>query len=168
MASETLLLEVKDFKDPLHWRWVLNDSQGKFLQDFEVRLNSNDPNYAAFQEIYGFLEANSAPDKWLDDQTRLIRQVGSWIGREALGRVGERIAKFTTPITIKVLVPPEASGLLYRPWEMALIGDKPLAMRNVSLVFEISGEKPIITAVPVQDRLRMLAVFSLPTDRPSL
>ena len=115
MASETLLLEVKDFKDPLHWRWVLNDSQGKFLQDFEVRLNSNDPNYAAFQELYGFLEANSAPDKWLDDQTRLIRQVGSWIGREALGRVGERIAKFTTPITIRVLVPPEASGLLYRP-----------------------------------------------------
>ena len=168
MASETLLLEVKDFKDPLHWRWVLNDSQGKFLQDFEVRLNSNDPNYAAFQEIYGFLEANSAPDKWLDDQTRLIRQVGSWIGREALGRVGERIAKFTTPITIRVLVPPEASGLLYRPWEMALIGDKPLAMRNVSLVFEISGEKTTITAVPVQDRLRMLAVFSLPTDQLAL
>jgi tetratricopeptide (TPR) repeat protein len=163
-----LLLEVKDFKDPLHWRWVLKDSQGTFLQDFEVRLNSNDPNYAAFQELYGFLEANSAPDKWLDDQTRLIRQVGSWIGRETLGRVGERIAKFTTPITIRVLVPPEASGLLYLPWEMALIGDKPLAMRNVSLVFEISGEKPIITAVPVHDRLRMLAVFSLPTDQLAL
>jgi len=30
-------------------------------------------------------------------------------------RVGERIAKFTTPITIRVLVPPEASGLLYLP-----------------------------------------------------
>jgi len=51
---------------------------------------------------------------------------------------------------------------------MALIGDKPLAMRNVSLVFEISGEKPIITAVPVHDRLRMLAVFSLPTDQLAL
>ena len=47
---------------------------------------------------------------------------------------------------------------------MALAGDKPLAMRKVSLIFEISGDKPTISAVPIQDRLRMLAVFSLPTD----
>ena len=86
--SDTLILEAADFRDPQHWRWVLKDSLGKFLQDFEVGLNSSDPNYAAFQDLYGFLEANSSPDKWLDDQTRLIRQVGSWIGREALGQRG--------------------------------------------------------------------------------
>jgi hypothetical protein len=167
-GGDTLILEATDFRDAQHWRWVLKDRQGKFLSDFEVSLNSNDPNYTAFQDLHGFLKANSSPDRWLDDQTRLIRQAGTWIGREALGRVGERIAKFTTPVTVNVLVPPEASGLLYRPWEMALIGDKPLALRNVSLVFEISGEKPAITAVPVQDRLRMLAVFSLPTDASAL
>lgn len=125
--SDTLILEATDFRDPQHWRWVLKDCHGKFLSDFEVILNSSDPNYAAFQDLYGYLEANSSPDRWLDDQTRLIRQVGYWIGREALGSVGERIAKFSTSVTVKVLVPPEASGLLYRPWEMALIGDKPLA-----------------------------------------
>jgi len=166
--NDTLILEASDFRDPQHWRWVLKDSLGKFLADFEVVLNSNDPNYAAFQDLYGYLEANSSPDRWLDDQTRLIRQVGYWIGREALGRVGERIAKFITPVTIKVLVPPEASGLLYRPWEIAMLGEKPLALRNVSLVFEILGEKPTITAVPVQARLRMLAIFSLPTDASAL
>ncbi len=162
--GDTLILEATDFRDYQHWRWALKDNQGKFLADFEVGLNSNDPNYAAFMDLEGFLEANSSPDRWLDDQTRLIRQAGTWIGKEALGSVGERIAKFCTPVTVRVQVPPEASGLLYRPWEMALIGDKPLALRNVSLVFEISGEKTAITAVPVQDRLRMLAVFSLPTD----
>lgn len=166
--GDTLILEATDFKDAQHWRWILKDSQGNFLSDFEVSLNSSDPNYAAFQDLYGFLQANSSPDRWLDDQTRLIRQAGSWISREALGSVGERIAKFTTPVTVGVLVPPDASWLLYRPWEMAILGDKPLAMRNVSLVFEISGEKPAITAVPVQDRLRMLAVFSLPTDASAL
>jgi hypothetical protein len=162
--GDILILEAADFQDPEHWRWVLKDIQGKFLADFEVSLNSSDPNYIAFQDLQSFLEANSSPDRWLEDQARLIQQVGSWIGREALGRVGERIAKFSSPVTVKVLVPPEASGLIYRPWEMVLLGDKPLAMRNVSLVFEISGEKPIITPVPMQDRLRMLAVFSLPTD----
>jgi hypothetical protein len=164
MAGETLVLEATDFKDPQHWRWVLKDGQGKFLQDFEVSLDTSDPNYSAFLDLYSFLEANSTPDKWLDDQARLIRQVGSWIGKEALGRVGERIAKFSTPVTIRVLVPSEASGLLYLPWEIALAGDKPLSIRNVSLVFEIKGEKPSISPVPIQDRLRMLAVFSLPTD----
>jgi hypothetical protein len=168
MAGETLVLEATDFKDPQHWRWVLKDSNGKFLQDFEVGLDSNDPNYGAFLDLYSFLEANSAPDRWLEDQTRLIRQVGAWIGKEALGRVVERIDKFSSPVTVKVLVPPEASGLLYRPWEIAMVGDKPLAMRNVSLVFEMKGEKPFVSPVPIQDRLRMLAVFSLPTNASAL
>lgn len=128
--GDTLILEVTDFRDPQHWRWVPKDSQGKFLQDFEVILDTSDPNYKAFVDLYSFLEANSAPDKWLEDQARLIRQVGSWVGEEALGRVGDRIAKFSTPVAVRVVVPPEASGLLYRPWEIALVGDKHLAMRN--------------------------------------
>jgi hypothetical protein len=51
---------------------------------------------------------------------------------------------------------------------MAVVGDKPLALRNVSLVFEIEGEKTSVIPVPIQDHLRMLAVFSLPTDQPAL
>lgn len=168
VVGETLILEARDFIDPQHWRWVLKDTQGKFLADHEVGLDSGDPNYSAFINLEGFLKANSSPDRWFEDQIRLMQQVGSWMGREALGQVGERIAKFSTPVTIRVQVPPEASGLLYRPWEMALAGGKPLALRNVSLVYEITGEKPEIKTAPVQDRLRMLAVFSLPTDASSL
>ena len=144
-TGETLILEASEFIDPQHWRWVLKDSQGKFLADLEVGLDSRDPNYSAFMDLEGFLKANSSPDKWLEDQVRLMQQVGSWIGKEALGQVGERIAKFSTPVTVRVQVPPEASGLLYRPWEMAIAGGKPLALRNVSLVFEITGEKPKLT-----------------------
>lgn len=160
----TLVLEVADFKDPQHWRWVLKDSEGKFLQDFEVSLNPTNPNYAAFMDLHSFIETFSSPDKWLDDQSKLIKQAGSWIGKEALGRVGERLAEFSTPVEVRVIVPPEASVLLYRPWEIALVGDKPLAMGNVRLVFDLSGKKPSVKLVLIQDRLRMLAVFSLPTD----
>ena len=90
-AGETLILEARDFKDPQHWRWVLKDSQGKFLADHEVRLNPADPNYSAIIDLESFLKDNSSPDRWLEDQIRLMQQVGSWIGREALGSVGERI-----------------------------------------------------------------------------
>ena len=57
-------------------RWVLKDSQGKFLADQEVRLDSSDPNYSAFIDLEGFLKANSSPDRWLEDQIRMMPQVG--------------------------------------------------------------------------------------------
>ncbi|MGV8127799.1 MAG: CHAT domain-containing protein [Methanothrix sp.] len=167
-TGETLILEVRDFIDPQHWRWVLKDSCGKFLADQEVDLDSRDSNYSAFIDLEGFLKVNSSTDRWLEDQIRLMKQVGSWMGKEALGQVGERIAKFSVPVTVRVQVPSEATGLLYRPWEMAIAGGKPLALRNASLVYEITGEKPEINIAPVQERLRMLAVFSLPTDISSL
>jgi tetratricopeptide (TPR) repeat protein len=168
VGDALLLLEIKEFKDPQHWRWVLNDNRGKFLQDFPVAINIKDSNYQAFLDLDRYLKANSSPDKSLEIQTKLIRQVGTWVGKEVLGRVGEEIAKYATSITIKVVVPSEASELLYLPWEMVVAGDKPLAMRNVSLVFEIPGPKPTVNPVPMQDRLRMLAVFSLPTDQATL
>ena len=83
-AGETLILEARNFKDPQHWRWVLKDSQGKFLADQEVDLDPTDPNHSAFINLEGFLKANSSPDRWLEDQIRLMQQVGSWMGREAL------------------------------------------------------------------------------------
>jgi hypothetical protein len=75
-VGDTLILEARDFKDLQHWRWVLKDSQGKFLADQEVRLDSSDPNYSAFIDLEGFLKANSSPDRWLEDQIRMMPQVG--------------------------------------------------------------------------------------------
>jgi hypothetical protein len=55
---------------------VLKDSQGKFLADQEVRLDSSDPNYSAFIDLEGFLKAKSSPDRLLEDRIRLMQQVG--------------------------------------------------------------------------------------------
>ena len=87
---------------------------GQILADHEVGLDSSDPNYSAFIDRDGFLKDNSSQDRWLEDQIRLMQQVGSW-GREALGQVGEKVARFSTRVTVRVQLPPEASGLLYRP-----------------------------------------------------
>jgi len=38
-------------------------------------------------------------------------------GQGALAQVG-KIAEFSAPVTVRVQLPPEASGLLYRPWDV--------------------------------------------------
>ena len=43
-ASETLILEARDFKDLQHWRWMLKD----ILAKLEFDLDSGYPNYSAF------------------------------------------------------------------------------------------------------------------------
>ena len=55
---------------------MLKDRRSKFLADQEVRLDSSDPNYSAFIDLEGFLKANSSPDRWLEDQIRMMPQVG--------------------------------------------------------------------------------------------
>jgi tetratricopeptide (TPR) repeat protein len=163
-GNDALRLEVTDFSDRDHWRWRLTDAAGKFLADHEVALDPAEAEYAAFLDLEAYLDQYAAPDKWPEDKVRLIQEAGAWIGQRVLGPVATRIVDYGTPVTVRVVVPPEASGLLYRPLELAHAYDQPLALHDVSLVFEVAGEAPPVRPRPVGDRLRMLAVFSLPTD----
>ncbi len=67
------------------------------------------------------------------------------------------------PVTVCVLVSPEASCSAFLPLELARVGDQTLALQDLSLVFEKTGSKPM-TPKPIGEKLRMLAVFSLPTN----
>jgi tetratricopeptide (TPR) repeat protein len=163
-GNDILRLEVTDFTDRDHWRWRLTDAAGKFLADHEVALAPTDAEYAAFLDLEAYLDQYAAPDKWPEDEMRLIEEVGAWIGQQVLGPVATRIMDYGTPVTVHVVVPPEASGLLYRPLEMAHAHGQPLALHDVSLVFEVAEEAPPVRPRPMGDRLRMLAIFSLPTD----
>jgi hypothetical protein len=69
------------------------------------------------------------------------------------------------PVTVRVIFPPSAADLLTLPLDLAhpgSVSDKPLALQDVSLVFEIEGEVASVRARGVGERLRMLALFSLP------
>jgi len=94
----------------------------------------------------------------------LLGRIGAWLGPTLLGPIAERILQHGTPSVVRVIVPPEAEGLLYFPLELAHAKDKPLSLQDVSLVFEVKGEAPSIVPEPIGDRLRVLAVFSLPTE----
>lgn len=162
--NDALRLEVTEFTDRDHWRWRLTDAAGKSLADHQVALDPAEAEYAGFLDLEAYLDQYAAPDKWPEDAVRLIEEVGAWIGERVLGPVATSIVDYGTPVTVRVLLPPEASGLLYRPLELAHAYGRPLSLHDVSLVFEMAGEAPRLRWRPVGDRLRMLAVFSLPTD----
>jgi hypothetical protein len=55
MDTQALRLEIADFKDADHWRWVLKDANGAFLADHTVALDPRDPKYRALLDLGGYL-----------------------------------------------------------------------------------------------------------------
>jgi tetratricopeptide (TPR) repeat protein len=163
MSVQALRLEIADFIDANHWRWTLTDANGAFLADHAVALDPKEPKYQALFDLPAFLRHYSAPDNRDADERRLLRDVGAWIGEIVLGRgICEKIlAQGLPPIIVRVVVPQTAERLLVFPLEIGHAGGKPLALQGVSLLFEIPGAAPA-AAAPIGDRLRLLALFSLP------
>jgi len=162
------VLQGVDYRDVNHWRWVLEDAHGKFLADHSVALDPAHPLYPALLDLRAYLAHYASPDHRTADETRLLQEIGAWLGEQVLGKVGLAILKYGTPVTVRVLLPPEAEALLQRPLELAHANGQPLALQDVSLVFEVVGENPPVRPKPMGNRLRMLAVFSLPTDASAL
>ena len=165
MSTQALRLEIADFKDADHWRWVLKDAKGAFLADHTVALDPRDPEYRALLDLGGYLWYRAAPDKRDEDERRLLQEVGAWIAANVFGPdICEKIlAHGFPPIIVRVVVPPAAAErLLVMPLEIAHARGKQFALQGVSLVFEVSGEAPP-AAAPIGDRLRLLALFSLPS-----
>ena len=86
-------------------------------------------------------------------------QVGDWIGQQVLGQVGVALAGARSPVRLEV--PAGAAVLGYRPWELARVDGRALAGHRVGFVIDQQPHRPL-TKAGVGDRLRMLAVFSLP------
>ena len=169
--ATTLNLIVTDYKDANHWYWRLTDADGHFLADQEVRLDPTDSEYEGFLDLPAYLAMHAAPDRRREDEARLVRQVGEWMGRHFYGAIGDKILDAGTPAIVHVQIPAqpaEAAGILYRPWELGYVQGQPLAVQDVSLIFEVQGESARVKRVPVGERLRILAVFSLPVDASAL
>jgi tetratricopeptide (TPR) repeat protein len=155
-----LRLEVLDWAGPTRWRWRLTEAGGgAFVADHEVELDAGEWQFEAFTDLHRYLRWNAAPDRRLASEAELAAQVGEWIGYRVLGRVGAALAKRRGPVHMEV--PPEAEVLAYRPWELARVAGRPLAGHRVSFVIDLLPRRPV-GKKQVGERLRMLAVFSLP------
>ncbi|HEX4167152.1 MAG TPA: NB-ARC domain-containing protein [Bryobacteraceae bacterium] len=167
----TLHLSVADFRDAAHWYLRLTDPTGNLLADHDVRLDPRDPHYEAFMDLAAYLDIHTDPRNRQQDEARRVRELGEWMGRHLYGSIGKRILDAGTPAIVRFQVPahpPEASRLLYRPWELGYVDGQPLALQDVSLVFEVQGESSVVQHLPVGKRLRILAVFSLPEGADAL
>ncbi|ALG11106.1 hypothetical protein AOZ06_33270 [Kibdelosporangium phytohabitans] len=138
-------LEVLDYAGPTKWRWRLTTSTGEFVADHSVSLDETEWQYEAFTDLYRYLKWNAVPDRRVAHEAELTAQVADWVRSRVFGDV---LAGVRGPVRLEV--PPEAGLLAYRPWELA----------GGSFVIDLPH--PSRTKADVGDRLRMLAVFSLP------
>ena len=116
-----LKLTISDYRDANHWYCRLLDANGHQLADHEVSLNPRDFEHEGFVDLRSFLRDHAMPHRRQQDEARLIEQVGAWIGRNVYGPIAGKILAAGTPAVVRVEIPAEpaeASGLLYRPWEL--------------------------------------------------
>jgi hypothetical protein len=86
--------------------------------------------------------------------------VGEWVGARVLGEVGAALTRGRGPVRLEV--PAGSAAVLgYVPWELARVGGRTLAEHRVSFVIDQALRRPL-DKTAVGERLRMLAVFSLP------
>ncbi|MGH8904286.1 MAG: CHAT domain-containing protein, partial [Egibacteraceae bacterium] len=160
-------LEVCDYAGPARWRWRLTGPGGRLLADHEVDLDPAAAELEAFADLYGYLGRFAAPgDRRQASEAELVDRVGAWVGEWVLGPVGAALAG-EAPVTVRLKLPAQARVLGYRPWELGWANGRPLALQDVTFVNQ-PAEASVRKKRPVGERLRMLAVFSLPVDADAL
>jgi hypothetical protein len=165
--SDVLRLEVRHFQDAANWEWALTDAAGRFVASHRVRLDPADQEYQAMTQLPVQVRWQADPGRLLASQADFLDQIGRWMGERIFGDIGRKLVE-RSPATVLIVVPAEAEILRHWPLELARIGRKPLALSEVSLVIDAGGGDAAHPKQPIGDRLRMLAVFSLPRDEPLL
>src|SRR5215467_5120804 len=162
---------MAEFAGPRRWRWLLTDEgTGQPLADHEVALDAAGDDFAAFTGLHQYLRWNAVPDRRTVSEAQIVARVGAWAGREVLGEAIGRAITGAAPVTIRVEVPPAAGFVLGWPLEIAHAGGGPLAARgDVTFVYDLAPGSPgagsgAAAHAAAVGELRMLAVFSLPTQ----
>lgn len=157
-------LEVLDFEGPTKWRFRLTDAADAFLADHVVELDAEEWQFEAFTDLRRYLRWNATPDRLLEHEAELVAAVGEWITTQVLGPVGAILAQRRKAVRLEL--PPNAAVLGYLPWELARVNGQTLAEHRVNVIIDQlpppNSPRREVPKEPVGDRLRMLAVFSLP------
>lgn len=160
--SEPLCLKVVEFQDETHWRWVLTDHRDNFIADNEVVLDRKDSCYRGFKNLPDYLRYHSIGKV----EETLLTKVGVWISNKIFGNIVNALCDHIQyPATVvRVCVPLEAQELLFRPFELAHVDNKPFATKGIQFVYQLSDDCLRSSLKPIPDALRVLAIFSLPSE----
>jgi hypothetical protein len=132
-AMSVLRLDVVKFTDLSRWHRILTDASGKVLAQHEVLLDTTGWQFDAFADLAGYLSWHTAPDERPADESRIVAELGEWIGAQVLGEVGEAVM-LASPVTVQLTVPENATALLHRPLELAHVRGRPLAVQTTRLL----------------------------------
>ena len=160
-----LRLKILDYEPPARWQWRLTNANGQSASRHRVALDPGEWQFEAFTDLYRFLKANTAPDRRRLHEAELAEQVGDWISGSALGPLAAKLARYGQPVQVDV--PASTGGIAYWPWELARVEGRTLAEHGVRFIIHQLPRHPVPKAED-GERLRMLAVFSLPEDTDAL
>jgi len=166
-----LVLAVSEYRDPDHWRWELKDAKGNVLADHTVALDSNEREYLGFVNLAAY--ANSYRGAYT--YREILDQIGAWMGEHVFGNLRAKLRERLTPPTtiVQVNVPRNSTEFTTRPFELAHLDDKPLVAHGIRFVYVESltpnpSPSPLLPSPSGRgaggEGLRILAIFSLPTD----
>jgi tetratricopeptide (TPR) repeat protein len=165
-VSESIRLSVREPRGDQRWSWALTDAEGTLLATHDVSIDRGSTLATAFADPLLFVERGSEPGRRMESEIEHVHVLGDWIGKELLGAVGEAILE-RAPVTVEVVVPPAIESLMYRPWELARVDGAALVLNGVSFVYVPEGQITNEVA-PIGERLRILALFSLPAGERAL
>ncbi|KUN77740.1 hypothetical protein AQJ66_32705 [Streptomyces bungoensis] len=151
------------------WRWVL-EADGFPAEEVDVHLNGSDWHVDAFRDLQAYLRWRADPHRRLEDESRLLDELGQWITRHALKGISRTLAA-DGPCVVRMKVPPEARFVARLPWEAAVIDGKALPLHHVILVRDLAAASAVPTRRrkrPIGKALRVLALFSLPDGTSAL
>jgi len=153
---------MSDYLDPTRWRWVLNDSRGRFLADHDVQLDPTSREYAGFLDLRAYLDYHQ-PIKTTEAQ---LAELGAWIGEQVFGGLRDALwqNRVSPAVAVQVVVPPAARDLLLHPFELArFAGGHSFRQAGVRFVYQLEGAPdPTRAKKPTEKALRVMAAFSLP------
>ena len=164
---DRLTLDVGKYAGPHRWCWILSDDEGRFVAGHDVELDPADPWSDAFARLGRYLRLHVDPVRPLSSEAEIVDGVGQWIAQHVFGPIGTELVR-RAPVTVEVRFPAEATALMFRPWELAMVDGVALASQDVSLVMCPPVPAAVRGKDPIDGRLRMLGVFSLPDAAPSL
>ncbi|HEY0001308.1 MAG TPA: CHAT domain-containing protein [Actinoplanes sp.] len=119
--------------------------------------------FEALNDLDGYLRRNAAPDERIASEARIVERLGGWLGERLLGaRIGHLLVNGAED-TVRVQLGDGLDVLPHWPVELAHVDGVPLARHGISLVYQWS-DPSAGAKQPVGERLRILALFSMPSE----
>jgi tetratricopeptide (TPR) repeat protein len=168
---KTLKVEITEITDETRWAWRLLSSEGTFISDHRVHLDSEAGEFEGLVDLPRFVRWNSESRSDSATERELVGRVARWIGSEVWGAMAPSIleAAEEEPVTVLIEVPAEAEFLLYLPFELPFTFEGKTPGADVSLIYSVADDRSGPNGKhPTGPSLRLLALFSAPVDQIAL